>query len=41
MLQPKKVKSRRVQKGKLKGNAQRGTNYRLVFLELKALKQHG
>lgn len=38
MLQPKKVKYRKVQKGRIKGNAQRGTNIAFGSFALKALK---
>ncbi|MEM6261153.1 MAG: 50S ribosomal protein L16 [Bacteroidota bacterium] len=38
MLQPKKVKYRRVQKGRMKGNAQRGTDVSFGSYGLKALE---
>jgi large subunit ribosomal protein L16 len=40
MLQPKKVKRRKVQKGRLKGNAQRGTEISFGSYGLKSLETH-
>jgi large subunit ribosomal protein L16 len=39
MLQPKRVKFRRVQKGKMKGNAQRGTELSFGSFGIKALEE--
>ena len=39
MLQPKKVKYRRVQKGKMKGNAQRGNQLAFGSFGIKALEE--
>ena len=39
MLQPKKVKFRRVQKGRIKGNAQRGNQLAFGSFGIKALEQ--
>jgi large subunit ribosomal protein L16 len=39
MLQPKKVKYRRVQKGKMKGNAQRGSQLAFGSFGIKALEE--
>jgi large subunit ribosomal protein L16 len=39
MLQPKKTKYRRMQKGKMKGNAQRGTQLAFGSFGIKALEQ--
>ena len=39
MLQPKKTKFRKMQKGKMKGNAQRGHQLLLDLMELKALEE--
>ena len=39
MLQPKKTKYRRVQKGKMKGNAQRGNQLAFGSFGLKALDE--
>lgn len=40
MLQPRKVKRRKVQKGRLKGNAQRGTEISFGSYGLKSLETH-
>jgi len=40
MLQPRKVKRRKVQKGRLKGNAQRGTEISFGSYGLKTLEAH-
>jgi large subunit ribosomal protein L16 len=40
MLQPKKVKYRRRQKGRMKGNAQRGTELAFGSFGIKALESH-
>jgi large subunit ribosomal protein L16 len=39
MLQPKKTKYRRMQKGKMKGNAQRGTQLAFGSFGIKAMEQ--
>ncbi|MCK3684586.1 50S ribosomal protein L16 [Maribellus sp. YY47] len=39
MLQPKKVKFRRVQKGRMKGNAQRGTELAFGSFGIKSLEE--
>ncbi len=39
MLQPKKVKFRRVQKGRIKGNAQRGTELAFGSFGIKSLEE--
>ena len=39
MLQPKKVKFRRVQKGRMKGNAQRGNQLAFGSFGIKSLEQ--
>src|SRR6056297_2166842 len=40
MLQPKKTKYRRVQKGKMKGNAQRGNQLAFGSFGIKSLEEH-
>ena len=40
MLQPKKTKYRRMQKGKMKGNAQRGATLAFGSFGIKGLEQH-
>lgn len=40
MLQPKKTKHRRVQKGRMKGNAQRGNQLAFGSFGIKTLEQH-
>ncbi|HQV05471.1 MAG: 50S ribosomal protein L16 [Chitinophagaceae bacterium] len=40
MLQPKRVKHRKVQKGRMRGNAKRGTSISFGSYALKALEQH-
>jgi len=40
MLQPKKTKYRKMQKGKMKGNAQRGTTLAFGSFGIKGLEQH-
>ena len=39
MLQPKKTKFRRMQKGKMKGNAQRGSQLAFGTFGIKALQE--
>ena len=41
MLQPKKTKYRKAQKGKMKGNAQRGSRINFGTFGIKALKNVG
>ena len=41
MLQPKKTKFRKMQKGRMKGNAQRGHQLALDLLELRPWKKLG
>src|ERR1044071_10172895 len=40
MLQPKRTKHRKMQKGRMKGNAKRGTSLAMGSYGLKALEQH-
>ncbi|MBC8266708.1 MAG: 50S ribosomal protein L16 [Flavobacteriales bacterium] len=40
MLQPKKTKFRKMQKGKMKGNAQRGATLNFGTFGIKALEEH-
>ncbi len=40
MLQPKKTKFRKMQKGKMKGNAQRGSTLSFGTFGIKALEEH-
>ena len=40
MLQPKRSKHRKMQKGRMKGNAKRGTTISIGSYALKALEQH-
>ena len=40
MLQPKRTKFRRAQKGRMKGNAQRGNQLAFGSFGIKALEEH-